>query len=457
MENNYLKDRIFNSISDPVGYVFLKDNRIFRFIYPLFIKQSLKLLEVGLIDELVKLKLFPKTQIYQFNQEKQVLILEHEFLPVSYPSEWSPSMLKDAALTTLQSNLIAQKYGYYLKDAHPRNILFNGNNPLFIDFGSFSEQTLENSFPITQFIESFLIPVTLFEEGDYYLAHKILLDIYGPNSRILLGKVSNYLSSKIRKYYVLNIKLNRISNIQVDIPVFHEKLLQFALKIKKKKVLNNFDFAYQKTITKITKLKFNQNPKTLWSNYHEQYCLSDDIPSRFDKILNLTNSLKNVESALDIAGNHGFFISLVNDLSKFKRLTLMDYDINSIEFAYTHFKRHNKDINLIASNFIELTYDENIIQRSRSDVVYALALTHHLILTQQIKINVILESLFQIVNQYLFIEFMPLGLWDGKNSPPIPSWYSESWFRENLLYFFDVIQELKLERNRILFLCKKTK
>ena len=75
----------------------------------------------------------------------------------------------------------------------------------------------------------------------------------------------------------------------------------------------------------------------------------------------------------------------------------------------------------------------------QSDIVFALALTHHLILSQGISLLVLLNTLSHLTHQYIVIEFMPLGLWDGKNAPPIPDWYNINWFRVHFEKYFMLI------------------
>ena len=65
------------------------------------------------------------------------LVLEHERNPfVSYPHEWSASMLKDAALLHIDLFGRLGSHGLILEDWHPYNILFNGPKPIFVDFCS---------------------------------------------------------------------------------------------------------------------------------------------------------------------------------------------------------------------------------------------------------------------------------------------------------------------------------
>lgn len=64
--------------------------------------------------------------------------LVHEKIPFwTYPYEWSFAMLKRAALFHLELNLAALERGLDLKDATPYNIQFVGQQPVFVDLGSF--------------------------------------------------------------------------------------------------------------------------------------------------------------------------------------------------------------------------------------------------------------------------------------------------------------------------------
>jgi SAM-dependent methyltransferase len=65
-------------------------------------------------------------------------VLRHERLQfVSYPYEWTFSMLQDAALLQLDLLSAALDRGLVLKDSSPYNVQFRGARPVFIDVGSF--------------------------------------------------------------------------------------------------------------------------------------------------------------------------------------------------------------------------------------------------------------------------------------------------------------------------------
>ena len=68
-------------------------------------------------------------------------VLRHERIPfVSYPYEWTFSMLKDAALVQLDLLLAALDQGLILKDSTPYNVQFRGARPVFVDIGSYERQ-----------------------------------------------------------------------------------------------------------------------------------------------------------------------------------------------------------------------------------------------------------------------------------------------------------------------------
>ena len=81
---------------------------------------------------------------------------------ISYPYEWSFSMLEDAALLHLDIMEEALARGFILKDATPYNVQFIDCKPLFIDVTSFAPY--EDGMPwqaYTQFCRMFLNPLLL--------------------------------------------------------------------------------------------------------------------------------------------------------------------------------------------------------------------------------------------------------------------------------------------------------
>jgi hypothetical protein len=92
-----------------------------------------------------------------------VAALRHERVPfVSYPYEWTFSMLRDAALLQLRVTREALAADLALKDATPYNVQWRGAQPMFIDVGSFERaRSGEPWLGYRQFCMQFLYPLLL--------------------------------------------------------------------------------------------------------------------------------------------------------------------------------------------------------------------------------------------------------------------------------------------------------
>jgi hypothetical protein len=63
----------------------------------------------------------------------------------------------------------------------------------------------------------------------------------------------------------------------------------------------------------------------------------------------------------------------------------------------------------------------------------------------------VLRNIAAFSRAHVFIEFMPLGLWDGRQAPPVPEWYTLDWFRQAFVQEFEPWHEEAVEENRHLF------
>ena len=90
-------------------------------------------------------------------------VLQHEKIPaITWPYEWSFSMLREAALLTLDLLERALLDDAILKDATPFNVQFIGSSPVFIDAGSFEPlQPGQIWDGYRQFCQMFLYPLML--------------------------------------------------------------------------------------------------------------------------------------------------------------------------------------------------------------------------------------------------------------------------------------------------------
>ncbi len=163
--------------TDSLGYTFVWDGHFLRGIFPESIELAKSYFETGLIDEITRKGLFPKTWISEFENEQFGLIIEHEFIkPVLYATEWNFEMLKDAALMVLELAQIAWKYGFNMVDCHKRNVLFKDNKPVFVDIGSFipKEEGSTGWNPYLSYLHSYYYVLSLWSSGASVLAKRMM-------------------------------------------------------------------------------------------------------------------------------------------------------------------------------------------------------------------------------------------------------------------------------------------
>ena len=134
------------------------------------------------MQELVRRQLLVNSELTEYTLDVDELVIRHQRIPVvSYCFEWSPGMLKEAALLTLELCIRLAEKELTLQDGHPWNILFDGNHPVFVDLGSITPVRPDILWaPYQQFCNFFLFPLYLYSANCDRLARWLLRDyLYG--------------------------------------------------------------------------------------------------------------------------------------------------------------------------------------------------------------------------------------------------------------------------------------
>lgn len=458
---------------DPMGFLFKYDNRIFRAINVAEKDNLLYLFDSGAMDELIKASLIPNTKISDIQLEGFDLIIEHEKIEVViYPTEWSFSMLKDAALTVLRVNKILSKYNFETRDSHGYNILFHHSTPKYVDIGSFGRKTTKKYWSgKDNFMEFYFYSLYMWSKGNSVLAKQLLInDGKYHNSKdfeffIYRYSPARWLPSKYleRFFYYLRL-LRNLQKVNVDevLIVKREKqkriLLKFLMFLSKAGLIPNNHANFTNLEKRIIKIK-SPTMITEWGEYHSKLSTQElfEEGSRFRLVDEQVKKI-NINTLFEIAGNQGL---LAAELSKsVKTVICSDIDENAVDFMYQSAKKLNSKIYPVLLDFLSpifqsLYYSESnsVFKRYKSEAVLALALTHHLILTRKVPIEVIFEALSKFTTRYLFIEFMPLGLRKGE----VPEWYNIDWFRDQFIKYYKLILETPSEKDgsRILLIGEK--
>jgi 2-polyprenyl-3-methyl-5-hydroxy-6-metoxy-1,4-benzoquinol methylase len=171
-----LGNAVTASFRDPAGRLFVIDGRIIRIVnssgvddLKTFLEsttaggftESGRLVRTDILELNSARDLLEKIQIKPFDIEGSIVV-EHEKVPFqNFPYEWSAEMLHSAARLTLDLAESLLDEGLGLKDATPYNILFRGPEPVFVDLLSFERRNPGDPIwlPQAQFERTFLLPL----------------------------------------------------------------------------------------------------------------------------------------------------------------------------------------------------------------------------------------------------------------------------------------------------------
>jgi len=144
--------------------VFYADGEVYRVLSEAGLEDFRALAGGGLLDDprIVRTELVDNPPPALLTRDAAA-VLRHERIPfVSYPYEWTFSMLKEAALLQLDLLLAALEHDLILKDSSPYNVQFRGSRPMFIDVGAFERLRPEELWVgYRQFCMLYLYPLLL--------------------------------------------------------------------------------------------------------------------------------------------------------------------------------------------------------------------------------------------------------------------------------------------------------
>jgi hypothetical protein len=446
------------SFRDPSGFVFKQDGKIYRQVNQCYADHYRLLLSSGLYSRLTGTgKLIVHTEL-----QENLLLSDNWFLTllpeqiefISYPYEWCFDQLKDAALLTLDIVREAIAHGMILKDATPFNIQFIGAKPVFIDTLSFERyDSLALWVAYRQFIECFVAPLLLTSYRSPELIR--VLQLY-PDG-IPLSLAAKLLPFRSR--FNFNVLLHVFLPLHISSPSGNRS--QKEIKFSRQKLINIINSLH----TLISRLELKRI-KSTWNDYYSNTVSGNDYVDQKKKILEEWLELVHGNTVLDIGSNTGLFARQA--CAKFVNVVAIDTDPWCINDLYRESKKTGRS--KILSLCVDISQPTPAIgwnnkergsffTRCKADVVFALALIHHIAISKNIPIPDIAEKLSQLCN-FLIIEFVPkndpkvvLMLQDRKD---IFDEYSESLFEDAFSVFFIIERKIKVHpTDRVLYLMKK--
>ncbi len=393
-----------SSFRDPSGFVFFENNKVFRQINPPYMENYELLKSSGLYEELTNKGLLIG------HKEKGDGVIEPEMIPfISYPYEWSFSQLKDAAVLTLEIQKIAVNHGMSLKDATSFNVQFLRGKPIFIDTLSFEK--LEEGKPwvaYKQFCEQFLAPLAVTSYTDVRL-NELLIPFINGIPLDLAAKLIP-IKAKINPGILMHVVLHAGSQKKHadDKPTSKSST---GGAVNKNAMLGLID-SLERTV-KGLQWKI---PKMTWTDYGADDYFESYSKKTLEVKKKLVGELLDVASpktAWDLGANTGNYSRIAASKGIFT--VAVDGDPTVIEQGYNFVKESGEE------NILPLYVDlanptpgigfenkerDSFLDRTKPDLVMALALIHHLAISANLPMPRLAEF-FSKLSKNLIIEFVP--------------------------------------------------
>jgi len=407
--NSDLNGTLGASFRDPSGFLFTDGGILYRQVNHVYAAEYDRLMESGLYDKLVKVGLLiPHQEVEQVEgkDEAAYKILQPELVQfISYPYEWSFSQYKDAALAILSIQKRALKLGMSLKDASAYNIQFVHGKPVLIDTLSF--ETYQEGQPwvaYKQFCQHFLAPLALMALKDVRLSQLMRVYIDG----IPLDLASQILPGTSRLNFGLLTHIHLHAGAQKRYADAEIKQPKDGAGVSRQAMQGLIE-SLQSTVRK---LEWKAGG-TEWGNYYEITNYSDAAFEHKKDVI--AGWVERVKPSLvwDLGANNGEFSRIASGAGIFT--VSSDIDPTAVEQNYRR-ARQEKDQNLLPL-VLDLTNPSPALgwanverdsfgQRGPADMILALALIHHLAISNNVPLPRVAEF-FSGVSEWLVIEFVP--------------------------------------------------
>jgi hypothetical protein len=451
---------------DPTGSVFEENDYVLRGIHQEFAGYYSSLLENLTIRKLLGGKIV-ETEIDADGLAGYPLTFRHRKIsPRNYPFEWSALMLQDAALLTLDLCGELAGEGLVLKDATPWNILYDAAKPVFVDFTSIMPQD-KNLLWVAydQFLRLFLFPLLVTNSTSARVGRALLMDSANgiTDSELVKLLPSGYWMRKpwlIQRLYMprMLVSLVRQSGTDKNLKELSSKMQPGAQQREK------FFTSLQKDVQTLRPAL----GRSRWSQYYADINSFFDS-SKFNKkqaaVALILHQYK-PESVVDIGCNQGGYSILAAQAGS--KVIAFDNDEDSVNLLYLLVKE--KGLNILPLVMDALTPSpqcgwraiqfEAAPKRFKSTMAFALALVHHLAITQVQTFERIVQTLDDYTDQFLLTEFVPIN--DPRSVELMTtnirdmSWYTLDNFLDALRKVYPEVQTFpSYPEGRTLCFCKK--
>lgn len=404
--------RVAASFRDPAGYLFERDGTLYRAVRAGFAPAYDAVVASGLYDALHDQGLLVAHEEVDaaLAPEPAHRVLRPDRLPfISYPYEWAPAALREAALLTLRIQDLALDHGMTLRDASAYNVQFHRGRPVFIDTLSFEPREPETPWvAYRQFCEHFLAPLALQTQVDVRLRRLLVADVGGVPLDLAAALLPGRTKFKpgLGAHLHAHARSTSRREASTDGP---RRQVRFS-----ERALRGLVDSLRGTVDKLTW----DAGRTTWSDYYADASHYSETAME-DKRAAVARYVARVEPATvwDLGANTGRFSRVAADAGA--HVVAWDVDEGAVEAAWRGGGLTTSAGGEILPLVLDLanpspgvgwanTERTALADRGPVDLVLALALVHHLAIGNNVPLPQVAEVLASLGRRAV-VEFVPKG------------------------------------------------
>ncbi len=342
------------------------------------------------------------------------LVLEHDRVPFpSYPYEWPPEMVYQAGRLTLDIAELLLPEAIGLKDATPYNILFRGPRPVFVDILSFERRDPHDAtwLPYAQFVRTFVLPLLANKHFGIPLRQVFLANREGlePEDVYRLCGVLRRLLPPFLTLVALPTWLGasrRDEDPSIYVP-------------KRAKTPEQAAFILRHVLSHLRRLLSAAVPRasarSAWSGYAtEETRTVDQLNPKLAFVEAVLEEFRPA-AVLDLGCNTGYASTLAARAGA--RVVAVDYDPVSVGRAWREAMAEKLDVLPLVMDVTRpspsigwrngecLAFLQRVV--GQFDAVLMLALIHHMLVTERIPLEEIIDFAADVTTNVAVIEYVP--------------------------------------------------
>jgi len=400
------------SFRDPSGHVFRRDGILLRQVNRGYASEYDQLMGSGLYERLTHQRwLIPHEEIETAGSEDDAAhfkTLRPEPVDfISYPYEWCFSQLRDAALLTLRIQREALAHDMTLRDASAYNVQFHRGSPVFIDTLSFGHYTDgEPWVGYRQFCQHFLAPLALMSRRDVRLQQLLISHIDGIPLDLAVSLLprSSWLNLGLTMHLWMHARFQRrfeAAGSGASTPPPARKLTRSAQ-------LNMLQ-ALEGTVRKLDW----QPEGTEWADYGNADSYDEAALDFKQGVVQQMLAAIGPKTVWDLGANTGRYSRIASLAGA--RVCSFDVDPACVELNYRQARKEQDEMLLPLrldlvnpSPGIGWSNRERatLAERSNADAILALALIHHLAISNNVPLSDLSQFFARLAPQ-LVVEFVP--------------------------------------------------